>query len=122
MHAPAKGLVQGSDWHAQHPEHDSTQSLPHVVPIDVVADSEHRSGSAVRRMSLRHKLHEVRAEQADDKRRYKLLYLFAGPARKGDAEEVGRKLGMDVVCYDIQRSKHHNLLDDLIWDGIIADV
>ena len=118
-----KSLVKGSDWQAQHPDIGSAHSSePRAVPINVVHESEPRSGSASRGMDVRHKLHEVRAEQADKKREIKLLYLFAGPARKGDAEEMGRQLGMDVVRYDTQRSKHHHLLDDLIWDGIIKDV
>ena len=48
--------------------------------------------------------------------------IFAGPEREGDAEQVGKEIGMDVVCFDILRSKHHNLLDDLIWGGIGTDV
>ena len=48
--------------------------------------------------------------------------MFAGPDRDGDAEKVGEQLGMDVMCFDIVRSKHHNLLDDLVWGGIVKDV
>ena len=45
----------------------------------------------------------------------RILYLFSGKARPGDAADLGRLLGVLVDCVDIERHHSHDLVDQHAW-------